>query len=1005
MNPRDPDTRPSPEALLEHAERAARTKLRIFVGAAPGVGKTYAMLEAARERLREGVDVVVGVVETHGRRETEALLDGLEVVPRACVAYRGQTLREMDLDAILARRPAIVLVDELAHTNAPGSRHPKRYSDVEELLDAGIEVWSTVNIQHLESLNDVVARITGVRVQETVPDVVFERADEIKLVDLPPEDLIKRLHEGKVYVPAQAQRAVENYFKPGNLTALRELVLRHAAERVDDEVQRYMQAHAITGPWAVRERLMVCVSEGPFGERLVRAARRMAGRRHAEWIALFVEPAGFHRRTAAERERVARALHLAERLGGEPVTIPGRDVASEIVRYARQRNVTEIVLGKPPRSFWQALSRRSPVDDVIRASGDIEVRLVTGERPAVAERSARRHGEEAASGARSLLRYGVGVATVLAATAAALGLRALFALPDASMVFLTGVLFAAVWGGLGPSLLASVLGLLLYDYLFVEPIWTLTVNKPHDVVLLCVFLITSVLVSHLTARARDEAEAARLREARTSALYAFGRRIAEAAGIDDLLAAIAQQASSLLDADAVVLLPEGAHMAPRATFPAGIELAPADLAAASWVRQHGESAGPGTQTLPGGEWSFEPLDTARGVVGVLALRVRGAVRVLALEQRQLLEAVARQAAIAIDRTRIDVVLAEQAKTEAVMEAIEDGLVVLDPDGVVIHVNEVACAILEVERAHVLGQRFEALASRHPHYLRVREAVRELQLHPGREADRVEIALFLRGRDHHFVLRPTSFRTPEGAPAGLILALQDVTYFRDQEARREHLVATLSHELGTPITSLRMALELLGRGASRLDGEQRDLVAAAHEDVVRLQDVSRRFLDLARSRATAIAVERDEIDVGAVVARAMRIFAPQALDKGVTLESRVDEAGTLVGDETKLTWALSNLLANALRYTPAGGRIAVEAAPGGADGEVCISVQDSGPGIPPEQRERVFERYAQSAQAGEIGGAGLGLAIVRDIVQAHGGRILLDSEPGRGTRFTLALPRC
>src|SRR5262245_9541434 len=316
MAHREPD-RPSPEALLEAAEREKRAKLRIFVGAAPGVGKTFAMLEAAQERRREGVDIVVGVVETHGRAETEALLTGLEVVPRQEIEYAGRTLEEMDLDAILARRPRIVVVDELAHTNAPGSRHPKRYSDVEELLEAGIEVYSTVNIQHLESLNDVVARITGVRVRETVPDVVFERADEIKLIDLPPEDLIKRLREGKVYVPSQAERAIENYFKPGNLTALRELALRHAAERVDDEMQRYMQAHAIAGPWAVTERIMVCVSPGALGERLVRAARRMATARRAEWIAVFVETASFHRRPEAERERVVRALRLAERLGGE----------------------------------------------------------------------------------------------------------------------------------------------------------------------------------------------------------------------------------------------------------------------------------------------------------------------------------------------------------------------------------------------------------------------------------------------------------------------------------------------------------------------------------------------------------------------------------------------------------------------------------------------------------------------------------------------------------------
>lgn len=1008
MTLRDVETRPSPEALLEQAERAERTRLRVFVGAAPGVGKTYAMLEAARERKREGVDVVVGVVETHGRKETEALLEGLEVVPRRRIEYRGQTLQEMDLDAILARRPEIVLVDELAHTNAPGSRHPKRYSDVEELLEAGIEVYSTVNIQHLESLNDVVAQITGVRVQETVPDVVFERADEIKLVDLPPEDLIKRLQEGKVYVPAQAQRAIENYFKPGNLTALRELALRHAAERVDDEMQRYMQAHAITGPWAVRERIMVCVSEGPFGERLVRAARRMAGRRRAEWIAVFVEPAGFHRRPAAERERVARALRLAERLGGEPVTIPGRDVATELVRYARQRNVTELILGKPLRSFWQELWRRSPIDDVIRTSGDIELRLITAERPAAAARAQRVLA--APAGADAVRRYAVAVALVAAATGVATLLRSLFELPDASMVFLTGVLFAAVWGGLGPSLLASALSVLVYDVLFVEPFFTLTVNKPHDIVLLCVFLITSVLVSHLTARARDEAESARQREARTAALYAFSRRIAEAVGIEDLLAVVASQIGELFDADVALLLPDGPKLVQRAGHPAGLELGPAEIAPAAWVRQHDEAAGPGTDTLPGGEWIFEPLDTARGVVGVVGVRARGAVeRTLPLDRRQLLQAMARQAAIAIERTRIDVVLAEKAKTEAVMEAIEDGLVVIDPDGVVIHVNEVACAILEVEREHVLEQRFDALASRHPHYLRVREAVRELGRHPGPqgerdgEGERVEIALFLRGRDHHFVLRPTSFTTPEGEPGGLILALQDVTYFRDQEARREHLVATLSHELGTPITSLRMALELLARGGDRLDAEQRELVAAAHEDVVRLQDVSRRFLDLARSRATSIALERGTLDVGAVVERVLRIFAVQAKEKGVALERRVADVGSVVGDETKLTWALSNLLANALRYTPAGGSITVEAT--AHEGDVAISVQDTGPGIAPEQQERVFERYAQSAQAGDIGGAGLGLAIVRDIVQAHGGRILLDSEPGRGTRFTLELPRC
>jgi two-component system sensor histidine kinase KdpD len=992
--------RPSPDALLRAATRADRSRLKIFMGAAPGVGKTFAMLQAAWERKRDGVDVVVGVVETHGRADTQALLDGLEAVPRKTIEYRGTALAEMDLDAILARRPQLVLIDELAHTNAPGSRHPKRYSDVEELLDAGIEVYTTVNIQHLESLNDVVAQITGVRVRETVPDGIFERADEVKLVDLPPEDLLQRLREGKVYVPPQAARAIENFFSPGNLAALRELALRHTAERVDEDVRAYMQEHAITGTWAVRERIMVCVREGPLGERLVRAARRMAARRRAEWLAVFVETPTFARRPEAERSGVATILRLAEQLGAEAVTIPGQDVAAEIVRYAQERNVTEIMLGKSLRPWWRELLRRSPIAQVIRQSGDIAVHVLTAARET---RGPERGAPRLTTPARPrLARYAVALTLVAVAGVVAVALQRLIALTDPAMVFLTAVLFTAVQGGLGPSITAAVASVLVYDFFFVDPILTFTVTKPQDVFSLVVFLIVAALTSQLTARARDQAEAARQREARTSALYAFSRAIAGAIGADDLLPIVAAHVSSLFKADAAVLVPDGGRLVVRAREPASTVLGEAELAAATWVWRHDEAAGPGTDTLPGGEWLHVPLQTARGVVGGLSLRVAARGGALPLEQRQLLEALARQTAIALERTRIDVVLEQKAKTEAVIEAIEDGLIVLDPQGVVVDVNEVACAILELERDQLLGASFQDLATMHPHYLRVREAVRELLANPERERDRVEITLFLRGRDHHYVLRPTPFRAPDGSPAGLILTLQDVTYLRDQEARRENLVATLSHELRTPLTSLRMALELLRKRGAALDDEQRGLLDAAHDDAMRLQDVAQQFLDLARTRAMAIAFDRHPIELAAVVVRVAKLFAVQAREQGVALETTIAAPGTILGDETKLTWALSNLVANALRYTPAGGTVTI--ATDAKGGNVLVSVSDTGPGIPPERQERIFERFVQEADGGTVGAAGLGLAIVRDFVQAHGGRILLDSGLGRGTRFTLELPR-
>jgi PAS domain S-box-containing protein len=597
-------------------------------------------------------------------------------------------------------------------------------------------------------------------------------------------------------------------------------------------------------------------------------------------------------------------------------------------------------------------------------------------------------GRPSAGGGRSAWRYAPVMPVVAFCALAAKGLEHAVGLHDPAMVFLAGVLTTAVLWGLGPSVFAAIASMLVYDLFFVDPLFMLTVSKTQDLVSLIVFLAVAVLTSQLAARARDQADAARRREMQTAALYSFTRDIAGAIGLEDLLPTVASRVAEQFATGVAILTAEGSHLVLRVSRPAGLVLPDTELAVAT-------SAWRGARYTTN-EWTFAPLHTARGVLGVIGVQTKH----LAAEPRELLEAIGGQTAVAIERTRIDVVLEEKAKTEQVIEASEDGIVVLDGEGRVAHVNEVACAIVGLERAVIQGQPFDDLASSHPHYLRLRERVRELVAHPEREGERVEVARFLRGRDHYYVLRATPFRARDGARSGLILVLQDVTYVRDQEERREHLVATLSHELRTPLTSLRMAVELMRRRMAELPADVRELAETAHEDVLRLQDVSQQFLDLARSRATTIALERRPVDLRGVVTRAVRLFAIQAKDKGVSLEVVEHPVAPLLGDETKLSWAVSNLLANAIRYTNAGGHVRVELA--AADHRALVSVTDDGPGIRSEQQERIFERFTQNA-GGEIGAAGLGLAIVRDIVQAHGGRIRLESALGRGTRFTLDLP--
>src|SRR3954447_7351643 len=442
---RDPEQRPSPEALLQAARReeGVSGKLKIFVGAAPGVGKTYEMLQSAHAKRKAGIDLVVGFVETHGRAETEALVRGLEVIPRKKLDYRAQIVEEMDLDAVIARRPKIALVDELAHTNAAGSRHPKRHLDVEELLSHGIDVYTAVNIQHIESLNDVVAQITHVRVRETVPDSVFDRADAIELIDLTPDDLIQRLKEGKVYVPRQAERALEHYFSPGNLTALRELALRRTAERVDEQLLTHMQANAIAGPWAAGERILVCVSDDPRAAGLVRYTKRLADRLHAQWTAISIETRRNLQLTDEQRDRLADTLRLAEALGGEALTIPGvgRRIADDVVNFAHANNVTQIIVGKSTRSWWFELTRGSVVHDLVRRAGNISVHVIAGDEQGVAKAAVQTAAPQEPFEARPYLMALLFVAIGLAVASL---IQPLFGgIENVDLVFLTAVVGAA----------------------------------------------------------------------------------------------------------------------------------------------------------------------------------------------------------------------------------------------------------------------------------------------------------------------------------------------------------------------------------------------------------------------------------------------------------------------------------------------------------------------------------------------------------------------------------
>lgn len=642
------DKRPSPEALLREAENGSRGRLKIFLGAAPGVGKTYEMLLTAQAKRREGMDVVVGVVETHGRRETEQLLADLEVIPRRSIVYKGRVLTEMDLDAILKRRPCLVLVDELAHTNAPESRHPKRYLDVEELLAAGIDVYTTVNIQHIESLNDVVARITHTRVRETVPDSIVDNADAIEVIDLTPDDLIARLREGKVYVGDRATRAIENYFSPGNLTALRELALRRTAQRVDAQMVDYMRSHAIEGPWAAGERLLVVI-DGAGGAALVRRARRFTEYLRAPWTALHVETSRDLRADETERAAVAEAMQLATRLGGIAVTLPGEDAATTILDYAHAHNVTHILVAQTGPSSWFDFFRGSTTQKLIQNAGGINIHIATADS---ATQRAERIALSAPRPTWDWAAYMASLGFVALAGLVAFLLRQTLGISSVALVFLVGVLASAVRYGLFPSLFAAFAGVLAYNFFFLPPLYTFTIADPENVVALFAFAIVAVIASNLAARLRAQAIAARARARVTEELYLFSRKLAGAASLDDLIWASVYEIALLLKVNVVVLLPRDGRLVLMGGYPPEDRLDEADFAAAQWSFEKNHPAGRGADTLPGAKRLFIPMRTGRGAVGVIGIDSDRDGPLLRPEESRLLDSLSDQTALAIERVHL-----------------------------------------------------------------------------------------------------------------------------------------------------------------------------------------------------------------------------------------------------------------------------------------------------------------------------------------------------------------
>ncbi len=652
--------RPDPDELLDRTiieeERQRQGKLKIFFGSAPGVGKTYAMLETAQKRREEGIDIVVGVAETHGRNETEALLDALEILPRRIYSYRGRDIQEFDIDAALARNPSLIIVDELAHTNVPGARHKKRWQDVQELLCVGISVYTTVNVQHLESLNDIVRQITGIIVRETFPDSFLDRADEIELIDLPPDDLLQRLKEGKVYIPEQAEKAMENYFRKGNLIALRELSLRRTAEQVNEQMESYRRDAGVRDIWPAAERIMVCVGTNPRSIRLIRAARRMAAGLRAEWIAVHVEAPSHIQPSEEDLKILAEHMRLAESLGAQTVTLTGHKASEEILNYARQRNISKIIVGKPVHPRWKDKLFGSPLDDIIRGSGDIEIYVITGDSAEMQAKPNARISLSKINPKEWYWSFGiVTLSTVLSGI-----MFPYFDRTDIAMIYLLGIVVTSTRTGRWPALAATLMSVAAFDFFFVPPYYTFAVNDIRFVVTFGVMFFVAYVITRLTLQIREQAEASRTRERSTAALYALSRKLARERKKDSIFNVAAKHISEVFQSRIVFLiLDEKGELAVSeirsGTFPVDGK----ELSVARWVFDNRHAAGLGTDTLPASKALYLPMIASTGVIGVIGVLPENPKKWFDPEDIHFLESFVNQTAMAMER----IILAKEAHEE------------------------------------------------------------------------------------------------------------------------------------------------------------------------------------------------------------------------------------------------------------------------------------------------------------------------------------------------------